>query len=254
MRIWDRFDRIVCLHYLPYKNERFKNIATELKRVGILDNPRFEWGFTTPVKFYDYIRFPKGTVRRGSGGVTPGNLSQTINTFIVLKRMQMKGCDSILLLEDDIVFHKDLDFMKSVLDKTPEDADVANYDPFRRKGWNGAGKGYWGHYYDLKGNEVKKDWDGDTFMRYSSVVYHTSCVMMSKRGLDHWIEEQEKELCPIDWPTWRHAQDLNTYCVTTGNNLCIQNKKYNDKICQGYGSTYDQIYGKNFDITQYNLT
>lgn len=36
--IWDRFDKIVCIHYLPY-TERFENIKSELKRVGILDLP-----------------------------------------------------------------------------------------------------------------------------------------------------------------------------------------------------------------------
>ena len=36
--IWNRFDKIVCIHYLPY-TERFGNIKSELKRVGILDLP-----------------------------------------------------------------------------------------------------------------------------------------------------------------------------------------------------------------------
>ena len=58
--MWNRFDKIVCIHYLPYKNERFRNIALELKRVGILGLPQFEWEFTVPNKFYEYIRFPKG--------------------------------------------------------------------------------------------------------------------------------------------------------------------------------------------------
>lgn len=35
---WNRFDRIVCVHYLPYR-ERFENIKKELKRVGILNLP-----------------------------------------------------------------------------------------------------------------------------------------------------------------------------------------------------------------------
>lgn len=35
---WSIFDKIVCIHYLPYK-ERLEPIKAELKRVGILDLP-----------------------------------------------------------------------------------------------------------------------------------------------------------------------------------------------------------------------
>ena len=41
--IWDVFDKIVCIHFLPYKNDRLKNIASELKRIGILNSGKFDW-------------------------------------------------------------------------------------------------------------------------------------------------------------------------------------------------------------------
>lgn len=75
IHMWDRFDRIVCLHYLPYMEERMGNITAELKRVGILDNPRFEWEFTVPIRsFTKYIKLPKS--EDGRKGVA-GKLLQT---------------------------------------------------------------------------------------------------------------------------------------------------------------------------------
>ena len=40
------------------------------------------------------------------------------------------GYKRVLILEDDIVFHKDLNFVAEVVNSTPDDFDVMNYDPF----------------------------------------------------------------------------------------------------------------------------
>lgn len=251
--IWDMFDKIVCLHFLPWTGDRFNYTKAELDRVGILNNPKFEWELTVPNKFFGYIRFPKGTKQTGHGTVTQANLPQTIHQYTLLKKLDIMGYERVLFLEDDIVFHKDLNFIKSVIDKTPEDADFANYDPFRRAGWLGAGKGYWGHYYDLSGNEVQmNDVVPDTFLRYNSVVYNTDCILMSHKGIHQFVENQERNICPGDWYTWKDTQGLNTYCVSQGNNICIQNKSLDTKINDGYASTFEQVY-KGLDLNDYNL-
>ena len=41
MTMWEMFDKIVCIHFLPYKNDRLKNIASELDRIGILKSGKF---------------------------------------------------------------------------------------------------------------------------------------------------------------------------------------------------------------------
>ena len=254
--MWNMFDKIVCLHFLPWDNSRFEYVKSEFKRVGILDNPKFEWELTVPNKFFEYIKIPKGHIQRGHGTVTRANLPQTIHQYTLLKKLDIMGYERVLFLEDDIVFHKDLDFIKSVLEKTPDDADFANYDPFRRRGWLGAGKGYWGHYYDLKGNEVPYDYKDETgentFLRYNSVVYNTDCILMSHRGISQFVRNQEENLCPGDWYTWKATEGLNTYCISQGNNICIQNKSLDTKINDGYASTFEQVY-KGLDLNNYNL-
>ena len=41
----DIFDRIWCIHYLPYR-ERYADIRCELDRIGILHSVNFEWHYT----------------------------------------------------------------------------------------------------------------------------------------------------------------------------------------------------------------
>ena len=126
--IWNRFDRIICIHYLPY-TERFENIKRELKRVGILDLPQFEWYFTIDNDFYKYVLdgIPEDKINRKR--VSLSNIKYTIDSFTLLKKLKFHGYGHVLILEDDIVFHKDLNFIREVVNSTPEVYDVMNYDP-----------------------------------------------------------------------------------------------------------------------------
>lgn len=184
--LWGRFDHIICPHFLPYA-ERLDKLERELKRVGIWQHPGFEIVETVPNPYYQYIcrRGGAGTrVARGHFLTGPKKINYQINFFDMMKRIQLKGWDKVLLLQDDIVFRKDLNFIKKVIDDTPADYDIVNYDPSRRKGWMGNGRGCWGKYFNLAGEEVQRDWDEETFVRYSAPVYHLSCVGLSKRAID----------------------------------------------------------------------
>lgn len=247
IHMWDRFDKIVCIHYLPYKNERFKNIATELKRVGILNNPKFEWEFTVPNVFNDMIRFPKGRIGRFFNVYEK---PYAIQYYVMMKRLLMMGYEKVLVLEDDVAFLKDLGEISRILDATPSDWDIMNYSPRRRKGWLGNGKGFWGHYYDLKGNEVKKDWDEDLFVRYQSIVYGTVCNAYTKRAMQRYVENSEKCLLNADGYTWKDTEGLNTYCTSFGTCLAISIPY--GKSMGGANAVNEQWRG--IDASKYNLT
>lgn len=238
IHIWDRFDKIVCIHYLPYMEERFGRIKAELDRVGILDCGRFFWELTTPNPIYDYIRIPSEKNSHDKG-ITKASKVYTLHYYSLLKKFQLLGYEHVLILEDDIAFRKDVDEISKIVNAAPEDYDILNLDPFRRNGWNGAGKGYWGHYYDLKGNEVKNDWDDGLYMRYDSVVYQTSAMAFSKRGIDHIIQGLDDKFAPMDRYTWEGTNGLNTYCTTGMNNICVQNVT-NKKMLGGAWSASSQ--------------
>ena len=84
--IWNRFDKIVCIHYLPY-TERLENIKSELKRVGILDLPQFEFYYTIDNDFYRYILdgIPKDKI--DSSRMSLSNIKYTIDSYSLLKKL-----------------------------------------------------------------------------------------------------------------------------------------------------------------------
>ena len=47
---WSIFDKIYCIHYLPYA-DRLNNIKQQLKDVGIIDLPWFEFYYTTENRY-----------------------------------------------------------------------------------------------------------------------------------------------------------------------------------------------------------
>lgn len=229
--MWNRFDKIVCIHYLLFKEQRFENCKSELERVGILNLPQFEWEFTVPNKFYEYIKFPD---KKGSGA-KKFSLQYTFHYYTLLKKLQYLGYNNVLILEDDIAFRKDLKEIRTLLEATPEDYDIMNYEPFRRKGWKGNGKGCWGKYYDLNGNLVNQNWCEELVMRYNSIIYDTGMIAFSKRCIDHIVNRLETEAAKtIDCYTWGENGEMNgynTYCTTGANYVGIQNKDvYTNKI------------------------
>ena len=44
--MWEMFDKIVCIHYLPNKGERWAKMTSEFERVGLLGSDRFQFEFT----------------------------------------------------------------------------------------------------------------------------------------------------------------------------------------------------------------
>ena len=246
--MWDRFDKIVCMHYLPYKQERWGHITSELERVGILNLPKFEFEYTVPSPFYDYLRFPKGMKSEKLSKVAK---PYAIQYYTMMKKHLMLGAERMLVLEDDLAFHKDLDFIKKIIDATPQDWDIVNYDPFRRKGWLGNGKGFWGHYYDLNGNEVDKEWTGGLFMRYHSIVFRISAIAYSRKAIEQYVKKMEECLMYADGYCWKDTGDLNTYCTTGTNSICIQNR-YDTMITSGDDGSMEHIY-KGYPVQDYNF-
>ena len=247
-KMWSRFDKIVCIHYLPYMKERYDNCVKELTRVGILDLPQFEWEFTVPNVFNSLIKFPKGRIGRF---FEVAEKQYAIQYYTLMKKLLMLGYEKVLILEDDAFFLKDLDKVKEILDATPADWDIVNYSPLRGKGWLGNGKGFWGHYYDLNGNEVDRNWNDGFFVRYHSVVYGTVCNTYTHRAIERYVENTEKCLLNADGYTWKDTGDLNTYCAAGIHNICVADRTYEDHLTEG---TMENTYiRKGFDIGLYNL-
>lgn len=113
-KTWDMFDKIVCIHYLPYE-DRIEGIKSQLKRVGILDLPQFEWHYTVDNKFSKYLMDAIPPDKINKWGVCDKNIKYTIDSYVLLKQLQHFGYERVLFLEDDIMFHNDLNFIRDVV-------------------------------------------------------------------------------------------------------------------------------------------
>ena len=255
--LWKRFDKIVCIHYLPHSEMRLDGIKKELDRVGILNSGKFEFEYTVPWFFIDKIKW---SPRKKTKGCTPTKIQYGLQYCNLLKKLRYFGYKHVLICEDDIVFRKSLDEIKSILDKTPDDFDIMNYEPFRRKGWLGAGNGCWGKYYSLSGEEVNQDWDEEPIMRYDSVVYDLGLAGLSDKGMSRIIDRIEDDSEIIGTPdNFTHSKngrmsDLNLYCTTGDNSLAIQMKdNYTNKLSgDSERNSLDHCY-KKFDFSKFNL-
>lgn len=222
---WDRFDKIVCIHYLPY-TERFENIKKELKRVGILDRPQFEFYYTIDNDFYKYVLDGIPKEKLDAKRVNLANIKYTIDSFSLLKKLQFYGYEHVLILEDDIVFHEDIDFIKNIVNSTPDDYDVMNYDP----------------EILLLDNELKLSRIDKNILVYDKgKIVDMSCTALSRKAIFSIIEKQKSKLEPFDIYTWLNvANSMNTYCVNLNKNICIQqsecysNKQTNKTYLQKY--------------------
>lgn len=200
--VWrKRFDKIVCVHYLPYK-DRVPSITSQLKRVGILDLPQFEWCYTVDNQYSRYLLngIPRSRIYLHS--VKEQNIKYTIDSYSLLKRLQYFGYEHVLILEDDIMFHKDLKFIADVVNSTPEDFDVMNYDPFVARN-------------PITGKEPRFWRVNENIRRYGQArVFNMSCCALSRRMIDYMVEMQEVLLKPFDHYTWdcKNA-NMNTYCA-----------------------------------------
>ena len=144
---WNIYDKIICIHYLPYR-ERLTNIQSELKRVGILDLPQFEFYETIDNELYNDILngipgYKIGKTRSYSPRVHKLNINYTIDSYSLLKKLNFYGYERVLIIEDDVFFHSDAKLIFDILNSTPMDFDIVNYYPIKCK--NEYGK-YIGEY------------------------------------------------------------------------------------------------------------
>lgn len=233
--IWNIFDKIICIHYLPY-TERLEPIKKELKRVGILDLPQFEFYETVDNHFYQYVLdgIPKNRLcsidNTNKYRVNKTNINYTIDSFSLLKKLQFFGYKRVLILEDDISFVVDINTIHKVIKSTPMDFDVINYDPYVVNG------------EFTRVNEFINEYK-------NSKIFNMSMCGLSINAINHIISKQIDKLNPFDIYMSLQTNGLKTYCSTECGRLAIQQIGAFDKR-----QSYDPIEMRypNTDLNKFN--
>ena len=166
-RLWDRFSLKILLCCTAYK-DRFKSIEPELKRVGIT-NYLVQWDISSsPLKdiLHRIIR-TDGFLRRRKG-----SFSCCLNHYKAIKTAYELGHPSVLILEDDIRFRKNLQFIMEVLQGLPLDYDYVQFENLKPSVMSEE------EYFSLKDNNiVNKYW-----RRFSNLT-GGGCYALSRKAM-----------------------------------------------------------------------
>lgn len=124
------FDKIYCLH-LAEDTQRRENVLSEIKKINLENKVNFWYTTKKPINsiignsiqtlhtgFYDQVK------EKTNPNIYGAVFDCSYNHYSIIKQALLRGIESILIIEDDIVFNNDLNMLKSVVDNIPKDYDV----------------------------------------------------------------------------------------------------------------------------------
>ena len=169
---WDRFEHKTLLTFTGYR-ERAVRILSELDRVG-MSSVNVQWQFPSP---FDgaILRHIKHEVGRGLDNDIRF-MSCTMGHYRAIKTAFHLGCKSVMVMEDDIRFLKDLDKISAAVHSVPDNYDIAMFDLFPAKGTKASVVSSWRD--SRKVNDFWAEFDN---------MYSMGCYAMSRRAMERYI-------------------------------------------------------------------
>ena len=228
IKLNDIFNHIYCLHYLP-ASDRLPKLKDELKRVGIDENADyFSWVYDYPTPLLDNVykdnRLNMNTALKSSSREYIKRVS--MKHYEIAKEAYALGYERILILENDVRFHKDLDYINTMLSKMP-DTDVVMFDKMVCSAPL-EGTKYKKYVKTLPENALYGD------MNASEVFFiFCSCYVLNRKAMKRIIELHEKGLLPPDTPL-NDKSLTGSFAIT---NVAIQDPKMKARKAE----TYDKI-------------
>ena len=224
----DVFDHIYCLHYMP-SEDRFKKMQDELNHVGIDDTADyFSWVYDYPTPLLDTV-FNDKRLNMNSSLRIPGRdyiKKVSMKHYEIVKEAYSLGYERILVLEDDVRFHRDRTYITTMLSEFP-DSDIVMLDKMICSAPT-EGVRYKKYLKTLPENSLYAS------MNDSGVFFiFCSCYSLNRKAMEHIIHEHEKNLLPPDTP-FNDKSLKGSFAII---NLAIQDPKLKTRKAE----TYDKI-------------
>jgi GR25 family glycosyltransferase involved in LPS biosynthesis len=219
------FDHIYCLHNLP-SIERVPKLDKELKRIGIDETADyFSWVYDYPSGLLDLVyndmRLNMCTAIKSSS--RDFIKRATMKHYEIIKEAYEIGYERILIMEDDIRFHRDVDYINKLLANMP-DTDIVMFDKMVSSRPGDAIK-YKQYIKTLPSGSLYGDiHDSGVFFIFAS------CYALNRRAMKRIIDLQESGLLPSDTPL-NDKELTGSFAVT---NLAIQDPKFNTSDNESY--------------------
>lgn len=212
--VWDRFDKIYCIHYLPY-TERFECIKSELNRIGILNLPQFEFYYTINNPYYEEIL---KSDKVENGVVNRTNIKYTIDSLNCLIKCKELGYRNVLIIEDDLKFIEDVSVIEQHIKSIPSDYDFVNMDTmiYSLCKHNDVVYDTYNMLQNMR-NANQKFWKFN-ILPIGLWLFQTSFIALSGRMIEHIIDSNIQKLKPFDWYCVNqntNNENFNRYISTT---------------------------------------
>lgn len=174
MNCWDRFDRKVVLCFTGLK-ARAPKIVEETDRVGV-NGLDVQWQFPSPLD----KTLLRGMRHIGVLDAKIGYFNSSMGHYSAIARSYHLGCQSVLVMEDDVRFLKDTAQISQALASIPADYDVALIDSFF-KHWE----------KDAVNADVMAKWREERaankwWAEFDS-LYSLGCYALSRRGMERMM-------------------------------------------------------------------
>lgn len=240
-----RFDKVFCIHFLPF-TDRFEDIKNEFKRIGLdTESKKFQWKFTFFSPFqYHLFNNPYFPIVRGNKYFFDGNKNCTLAHYEIYKECLGLGYKRILVIEDDMVFLRDVDEINAALAEMP-DTDIVLFDK-------------WMHDKEKYKGLIDNRRISDRYSEYDDGMLSTGMYSITDKGMEHVVANQEFLFQPADY--WINRQSIGviednitrSFCIK---NLAIQNFSYTKLINGTIMPFYENMgfYSKIIDLSEYDI-
>ena len=240
MSIWTRFDYVGVVCFSRYQM-RLALLKEELKRVGLLSRAAFHIDFPNPFeeKLISVLPF---TNKRTQKAFHCG-----YNNYCIIKRAFEMGCKSVLVIEDDVRFLKDVELLGRCIQSLPEDFDLAMFD----KNW--PAKEFAECRESIISKKVNPYWI--SFDRFFS----SGCYAMSRKGMERFIEAyqngafKDRRLDSNDQYFNRKSLGADLHLYAAHPNACCQEEVAVDKCTTDLNEYWERHEMTGTHSKNYNL-
>lgn len=201
MDLYNYFDKVIILSLIKDKEKRL-NMENQCMDI-----------FKQKYPYHDAVIFPhnssimQGFNTLGTGRFRKANeIGCAMEHYRIIKKAYESGLKNIFVMEDDIAFIKDIDYMKRCLDNTPD-----NWDILMMSSYIG----------------LRTDKDIDLLKESESVNDYwfvpfwpgwcTACYALSRKGMQYYLKSQDKFFQVADMPLYNalyfkdNKKLVNTY-------------------------------------------
>lgn len=168
------FDKCYCIH-LSESNERYNHIKNEFKRIGIEDQVEIWWTCKRIIsqQIGDYLSSLHtewyDELKKVNPRIYGIIFENAYDHYSIIKSAYDRGLNSILIMEDDIKFIKDVNKIEYIFNNIPKDYTIIKFH---------SSMNFYDDNFD-KFHYILND---------SNYKYSSMCYAMSRQGMELYLE------------------------------------------------------------------